>query len=129
MLGATAAWQENLIEIYRCIIYIERVQRPLIEALVPQQRFWGYERFLSRDRPTRAAWWEYLFPALTLAGIIILAVLRLIQLPTLALQWQLLWKDVLGLCINVSVFGVVLHSTGIAVKLRKEFFALDIAER
>jgi hypothetical protein len=123
VLGATAIWQENLIEIYRWVAYIERRLRPLVAEIVPDHAFWQYERFLSAGRSKRATWWEYLFPCLSLVVIVILALFRFSQTPANTGWWSTHWLDLIGVCVNFSIFLLLSYWAKSAVKLRNEFFA------
>jgi len=120
MQGALAIWQENLIEIYRSIAYVENVQRPLIQEFLPDQRFWCYEPHLARSRPKRAVWWEYLFPSLILAAILLIGGFRLFELSGVTATNFLLkyGADGAGLAVNLLVFAFSVRSTVSAVKLR-----------
>jgi hypothetical protein len=118
--GAVLAWQENLIEIYRSIEYIEQVQRPLLTDLLPGKQFWEYERYLAKDRPNRAVWWEYLFPLLALVAVVGVAVFRMLELKASGSFEQPYWRDLVGAGVNIGALAVLLYSANFAVRIRKQ---------
>jgi hypothetical protein len=118
--GATFIWQENLIEIYRTITYIEQLQRPVLAELLPGHRFWEYEQYLAAGRPDRAVWWEYLFPLLVLLALVGIGAFRVFgdsKDPGTFLQQY--GNDLVGAGINIGVFSGLVYSTKIAVDIRK----------
>jgi hypothetical protein len=90
-------WLQTGLEIYNAVFYIECELRPLVgKPAATNQRLWGYEGFLARQRSSGPRWEEYTMALGSLAGFLIVAFIR----------WPLSTGDWIGLGVN-TLFLVV----------------------
>jgi len=114
-------WLQNLIEVYRCIDYIEQVLRPLVAQVLPTgDKFWEYERYLSRLRPDKIAWWEFSFPLVTTAAMLAAGAIRYWQMRFRCSRWsEKWWEDALLISINILTIFLLTRATIAASRLRR----------
>jgi hypothetical protein len=110
-----ARWQ------YENIYYIEKILRPLVDALVGKIAFWTYEQILSQQRGKTPQWWECT-PAMW-GGVAIVAASfeRLYELnwPHLgALRGQ----EWVGFVVDLGFLGIVIWKSIRLIALRQSIF-------
>jgi len=67
-------WFQTIEEQYRAISYIQCQLRPKVDPLIGTPDFWKYEAFSAGRRDPLNWWGEWVFPAVTLSGLFLLAI-------------------------------------------------------
>ncbi len=122
-------YYKALFETYNNVKYVECHLRPLVVALVGNNPFWRYERFLNGNRGLAASLWDYAPLAVSLipVGVNLALFFRgpLFFAPLRA-SWFVAWNrsaimPILVFLASVAVFSFVLRMAWKSVKARKDF--------
>lgn len=114
-------WAQTVVEQYNLVRYVECYLRPLIEAVVHTNEFWGYEPHLIKRRTIPTSFAEPAVAVISSALLIVTCISRYWIHPWLKLSW---W-DACGLVVNLCLLYLLWRRRLEAGEIRREWTAFD----